>query len=116
MVWVPTMDDLGMNTRARRGESGSDSFSDHQPVSTPPLEPPRPPAPQAGPRIGVALGSGGARGLSHILVLEALDELGIRPVAIAGTSIGALIGATYAAGMPARDIHQLALQSLRNRG
>lgn len=114
MVWVPIMDDLAMNTRGRRG--GSESFSDYHPVSAPPLEPPRPPAPSEGPRIGVALGSGGARGLSHILVLEALDELGVRPVAIAGTSIGALVGAAYAAGMPGRDIHQLALNSLRNRG
>ena len=43
--------------------------------------------------VAVALGGGGARGLAHIAVLEALDELGVRPVIIAGTSIGALIGA-----------------------
>ncbi|MBO0662125.1 patatin-like phospholipase family protein [Jiella sp. MQZ9-1] len=55
-------------------------------------------------RLGIALGGGGARGLAHIHVLEALDELGIRPVRIIGSSIGAIIGAGYAAGMPARDI------------
>jgi NTE family protein len=56
------------------------------------------------PRIGLALGGGGAKGLAHILMLEALDELGIRPHAIAGTSIGAIIGALYAAGLSGRDI------------
>jgi NTE family protein len=54
--------------------------------------------------FALALGSGGARGLAHIAVIEALDDLGVRPAAIAGTSIGALIGAAYAAGMRGRDI------------
>ena len=49
--------------------------------------------------FALALGGGGARGLAHIAVLEALDEMGRKPVAIAGTSIGSLIGAAYAAGM-----------------
>jgi len=44
-----------------------------------------------GPSIALALGGGGARGLAHIAVLEALDEMRLRPVAIAGTSIGAII-------------------------
>lgn len=56
------------------------------------------------PRIGLALGGGGARGLAHILVLEALDELGIVPVQIAGTSIGAIYGAAYASGLSAKLI------------
>jgi NTE family protein len=47
-------------------------------------------------RIGLALGGGGAKGLSHIAFLKVFDELGIRPSVIAGTSIGALIGAFYA--------------------
>ncbi len=55
-------------------------------------------------RIGLALGGGGARGIAHIAILEAFDELGIKPAMIAGTSIGALVGATYAAGMPASEI------------
>ena len=41
--------------------------------------------------IGVALGSGAARGLAHIPYIEAMDEMGIRPTVISGTSIGALI-------------------------
>ncbi|MBP0616711.1 patatin-like phospholipase family protein [Jiella mangrovi] len=55
-------------------------------------------------RLGIALGGGGARGLAHIHVLEALDDLGLRPARITGSSIGAIIGAGYASGMPARDI------------
>lgn len=53
-------------------------------------------------RIGLALGGGGARGLAHIVVLEALEEMGIKPTVIAGTSIGAVIGAGAAAGLSAR--------------
>ena len=56
------------------------------------------------PRIGLALGGGGAKGLAHILMLEALDEMGIRPHLIAGTSIGAIIGALYAAGLSGKEI------------
>jgi NTE family protein len=56
------------------------------------------------PRIGLALGGGGAKGLAHILMLETLDELGIRPHRIAGTSIGAIIGALYAAGLSGKEI------------
>ena len=50
------------------------------------------------PRIGLALGSGSARGLSHIGVLDALIEAGIKPDVVCGTSIGALVGAAYVAG------------------
>jgi len=57
------------------------------------------------PKVGLALGGGGAKGLAHILMLETLDELGIVPHAIAGCSIGAIIGALYAAGLTGRDIH-----------
>jgi NTE family protein len=58
----------------------------------------------AAPRIALALGGGSARGLAHIVVLEVLDELGIKPVAIAGTSMGAICGALYAAGLSAAEI------------
>lgn len=68
-----------------------------------------------GPRIAIALGAGGARGLAHIALLEAFDELGLRPAAIAGTSMGALVGAAYAAGIPARDLRRHAGSVLRDR-
>lgn len=70
----------------------------------------------AGPTFAVAFGGGGARGLAHIHVIEALDELGIRPVAIAGSSIGAIMGAGMAAGMTGRDIHDYARSVLSRRG
>lgn len=50
------------------------------------------------PRVGLALGSGSARGWSHIGVIQALEEMGIRPDVVAGTSIGALVGAVYVSG------------------
>ena len=46
-------------------------------------------------RIGIALGSGSARGMAHIGVLQRLSELGIEPDIVCGTSIGSLIGACY---------------------
>jgi NTE family protein len=62
------------------------------------------PGASGGPTLALALGGGGARGFSHILILEALDELGVRPTTIAGTSIGALVGAAYASGMSGAEI------------
>ncbi|MBP6897343.1 MAG: patatin-like phospholipase family protein [Pseudacidovorax sp.] len=50
------------------------------------------------PRIGLALGSGSARGWSHIGVIRTLEEAGYAPDVVCGTSIGALVGAIYAAG------------------
>src|ERR687895_1122225 len=50
------------------------------------------------PRIGLALGAGGARGWAHIGAIRALEERGIKPDIVCGTSIGALVGAAYAAG------------------
>lgn len=67
------------------------------------------------PTFAVAFGGGGARGLAHIHVIEALDELGIRPVAIAGSSIGAIMGAGMAAGMTGGDIRDYAHAVLSNR-
>lgn len=56
------------------------------------------------PRVCMALGSGGARGLAHVVMLGVLDELGMRPQRIAGASIGAVIGVLYAAGLSASEI------------
>jgi NTE family protein len=50
------------------------------------------------PRVGLALGSGSARGWAHVGVIRALEEAGIKPDLVCGTSIGALVGAAYAAG------------------
>jgi len=79
------------------------------PVSRPHGDSPRRPT------FALALGGGGVRGLGHIPMLEVLDEMGIRPVVISGTSIGAIIGAAYASGIPARRIRAHAEGVLRRR-
>ncbi len=66
-------------------------------------------------RLGLALGGGGARGMSHIPVLEALDELGIKPCAITGTSIGAILGAAYASGLTGAQIREIAMNTFGDR-
>jgi NTE family protein len=62
------------------------------------------PAPTDRPVLGLALGGGGARGLSHVGVLKVLEREGIRAGVVAGASMGGLVGAAYAAGFPVRAI------------
>ncbi|PTE12414.1 patatin-like phospholipase family protein [Mesorhizobium helmanticense] len=69
----------------------------------------------ASPTFGIAFGGGGARGLAHIHVIEALDELGIRPVAISGSSIGAIMGAGMAAGMTGKEMQDYTRSILSRR-
>jgi NTE family protein len=66
-------------------------------------------------RIGLALGGGGARGLAHIPMIEALDDLGVKPAVISGCSMGALVGAMYAGGMSGRELRDHSLKLLSNR-
>lgn len=54
--------------------------------------------PASRPVLGIALGGGGLRGYAHIGVLQALEDAGIHPDVVVGTSIGAIVGATYASG------------------
>lgn len=58
-------------------------------------------------RVAVVLGGGGALGYAHIGVLQALDEAGIRPTYVAGTSMGALVGVLYAAGYSGTELLQI---------
>jgi NTE family protein len=67
------------------------------------------------PSLALALGGGGARGLAHIHAIAALDDLGISPVCISGTSIGALMGAGVAAGMRGDDLAGFLMKTLGNR-
>jgi NTE family protein len=71
--------------------------------------------PQPAVDFALALGGGGARGLAHVLMLEAFDELGVRPKVIAGTSIGAIYGAAYASGLPAKLIRAHTEETLTQR-
>ncbi|MTH52614.1 patatin family protein [Bacillus mangrovi] len=66
------------------------------------------------PKIGLALGSGGARGFAHLGVLKILEEEGIPVHMIAGSSMGALVGSFYAAGLDIKMLYQIAAAFKRN--
>ena len=68
----------------------------------------RRPAPRP-PRIGLALGGGAARGFAHIGVIQVLEEAGIRPALVVGTSAGSLVAALYASGHSGPQMATLAL-------
>jgi NTE family protein len=59
------------------------------------------------PKIGLVLSGGGARGLAHIGVLKVLEEVGITPDYISGTSMGSILGGLYAIGYSAKDLSDL---------
>jgi len=73
------------------------------PVMQPPLKMPSPP------RLGLALGGGAARGFAHIGVIQVLEEAGIRPALVVGTSAGSLVAALYASGKTGAEMAALAL-------
>jgi NTE family protein len=75
----------------------------------PAVEPPPPPKPlPRPPRIGLALGGGAARGFAHIGVIQVLEEAGIRPALVVGTSAGSLVAALYASGKSGAELAKLA--------
>jgi NTE family protein len=74
-------------------------------TALPPTAPAAPPKP---PRIGLALGGGAARGFAHIGVIQVLEEAGIRPDLVVGTSAGSLVAALFAAGKSGADLARLA--------
>ena len=61
-------------------------------------------------KIGLALGGGGSLGLAHIGVLQVLEENGIKPTHVTGTSMGSIVGAFYAAGIPYDQMKTIALK------
>ncbi|MCK5344056.1 MAG: patatin-like phospholipase family protein, partial [Candidatus Heimdallarchaeota archaeon] len=62
-------------------------------------------------KVGLVLGSGGAKGLSHIGVIKFLEEMDVKIDFIAGSSIGALIGGAYASGLSIKEIEDIALET-----
>ncbi|MBC7480814.1 MAG: patatin-like phospholipase family protein [Rhizobacter sp.] len=72
------------------------------PLAEAPKPPPRPP------RIGLALGGGAARGFAHIGVIQVLEENGLRPDLVVGTSAGSLVAALYATGRSGAELGLLA--------
>ncbi len=67
------------------------------------------PVPKIPPRIGLALGGGAARGFAHVGVIQVLEEAGIRPNLVVGTSAGSLVAAIYASGKTGTQLQQVAL-------
>ena len=65
--------------------------------------------PVATPRIGLALSGGGARGIAHVGVLKVLEELRVPIHCVTGTSMGAIVGGTFAAGMPPAEMQKRVL-------
>lgn len=65
---------------------------------------------QPSPRVALVLSGGGALGYAHIGVLQALDEAGIKPSIIAGTSMGAIVGAVYAQGYTGNELFEFVKQ------
>ena len=93
----------GVATAVAAGAGGS-------PISTPaPAQytPVTPPATQPRPRIGLVLSGGGARGGAHVGVIQALEALRIPIDAVAGTSMGAVVGGLYAAGLSGDEIERV---------
>jgi len=74
-----------------------------RPLDTPPAGV----APAPRPRIGLVLSGGGARGTAHVGVLKVLEEMHVPVDAIAGTSMGAVVGGLYASGLSAREIEKI---------
>ena len=71
--------------------------------------PPR--AAGAPPRIGLALSGGGARGIAHVGVLKVLDEMRIPISCVTGTSMGSIVGGTFAAGRPPEKLEEIVLEA-----
>jgi len=69
------------------------------------------PAPAAAPRIGLALSGGGARGIAHIGVLKVLEEMRIPIHCVTGTSMGSIVGGTYAAGVTPEKLREVVLKT-----
>lgn len=68
----------------------------------------QPSVPKPVPRIGLALGGGAARGFAHVGVIQVLEEEGVRPALVVGTSAGSLVAAIYASGKSAAQLRQIA--------
>lgn len=78
------------------------------PPLSPHLPPDMPPIAKVAPRIGLALGGGAARGFAHVGVIQVLEEAGIRPSLVSGTSAGSLVAAIYASGKSGAQLQKVA--------
>jgi NTE family protein len=98
LVWLSACSVMPVNT-------------DTPPSSTSPEVSVQPPSlPRRPPKIGLALGGGAARGFAHVGVIAALEEAGIKPDLVVGTSAGSLVAAIYASGKTAAQLQDIALK------
>lgn len=74
-----------------------------------PAAPPAAAVPKPAPRVGLALGGGAARGFAHVGVIQVLEEAGIRPALVVGTSAGSLVAALYASGRNGQQLQAVAV-------
>ncbi len=79
------------------------------------VEPALSASPTRDPTVAIAFGGGGARGYAHIHIMEVMDEMGIRPVEIAGSSIGSVMGAAMASGISGAEIRDYTMSLVGNR-
>ena len=104
LCWVLLLGACASAPNASQGDvpaSEPPSTSVHVPVT--------PVAPKVPPRIGLALGGGAARGFAHVGVIQVLEEAGIQPQLVAGTSAGSLVAAIYASGKKGDELQRVAL-------
>jgi NTE family protein len=80
------------------------------PVAVIPVPTPAAPVPKVPPRIGLALGGGAARGFAHVGVIQVLEENGIKPSLVVGTSAGSLVAALYASGRTGQQLQATAVE------
>ena len=86
-------------------DTGATTEAEVRPTAPPPVVQP----PQRAPRLGLALGGGAARGFAHVGVIQVLEQAGIRPDLVVGTSAGSLVAAMYASGMNGAQLEKAAL-------
>lgn len=79
-----------------------------EPTARPEMSPVVPAVPKKPPKIGLVLGGGAARGFAHVGVIQVLEEAGVRPSLVVGTSAGSLVAALYASGKTGAQLQQLA--------
>lgn len=93
-----------------KDKAGAQARVRRQPRATQERAEPRPPRPQ---RVVVVLGGGGAKAVAHVGAWRALEDAGIQPSAVVGTSLGAVIGAALASGRSREEIHHAVEEASR---
>lgn len=88
---------------------GACSTIETLPTAGPPVPPPMAEPAKRPPRLGLALGGGAARGFAHVGVIQVLEQNGIRPDLVTGTSAGSLVAALYASGKNATELERAAM-------